>query len=73
MNHDALLWDAEVQGLTPAPFDTAVYMVKFTIHHHIQYDAWCEIRNRKFEIMNRSGDPILAKFRILPRAKKGPW
>ena len=32
--------------------------------------AWFEIRNSKFEIMNRPGDPVLAKFRGLRLAEK---
>ena len=32
--------------------------------------AWFEIRNSKFEIMNRLGDPVLAKFRTLRPAEK---
>ena len=39
---------------------------KFTLKYH----PWFEIRNSKFEIMNRPGDPVLAKFRSLRPAEK---
>ena len=40
--------------------------LKFTLKYH----AWFEIRNSKFEIMNRPGESVLAKFRSLRPAEK---
>ena len=39
---------------------------KFTLKYH----PWFEIRNSKFEIMNRPGESVLAKFRSLRPAEK---
>ena len=58
----------KVRGLDPPEHQLIrpCTWLKFTLKYH----AWFEIRNSKFEIMNRPGDPVLAKFRSLRPAEK---
>jgi hypothetical protein len=46
------------------------FAYRYVHSHLVLYHAWFEIRNSKFEIMNRPGDPVLAKFRSLRPAEK---
>ena len=58
----------KVRGLDPPEHQLIrpCTWLKFTLKYH----AWFEIRNSKFEIMNRPGESVLAKFRSLRPAEK---
>ena len=58
----------KVRGLDPPEHQLIrpCSWLKFTLKYH----AWFEIRNSKFEIMNRPGESVLAKFRSLRPAEK---
>ena len=58
----------KVRGLDPPEHQLIrpCTWLKFTLKYHARF----EIRNSKFEIMNRPGDPVLAKFRSLRPAEK---